>query len=97
MRRYYALLLVPGRIQLVRVNGEERVLAEADFPFELGRPYGLSLRVEGSRLQAGVDGRPLFELRDKDPPLAGGGVALICEEGCVWSPGVEVRPLRPDR
>jgi hypothetical protein len=99
MRRYYALLLVPGRIQLVKVLGEARVLAEADFPWELNRPYALSLRVDGARLRAGVDGHELFDLSDPEAPLSGGGVALICEEGCVSSPGVEVRPQvgRPAR
>jgi hypothetical protein len=93
LRRYYALVLVAGQAQLVRVRGEARVLAAADFPWELGRPYLLSLRVEGSRLRARVDGRELFDLEHEESPSRG-GIALICDEGCISTRGVEVRPLR---
>lgn len=95
LRRHYALRLAPGRAQLVRTLGEARVLAETDFAWELGRTYALSLRVEGSRLIGRVDDHQLFDLDDVGSPLSSGGIALICEEGCVSSAGVEVR--RPPR
>jgi len=93
LRRHYALRLTPGQAQLVKTLGEPRVLAEADFAWEFGRAYVISLRVEGSHLVGGVDGRELFDLDDRGTPLSCGGVALLCEEGCVSSPGVEIRPL----
>jgi hypothetical protein len=93
LRRHYALRLAPGQAQLVKTLGEPRVLAEAVFAWEFGRAYVISLRVEGSHLVGGVDGRELFDLDDRGTPLSCGGVALLCEEGCVSSPGVEIRPL----
>lgn len=94
LNRHYALLLAaPGRARLVKSLAEARVLAEIDFPWELGRPYSLSLEVEGSRLRALVDGRELFDLRDEESPLSGGGTALLCEEGCVSTPGVRIEAL----
>jgi ADP-ribosylglycohydrolase len=92
-RRYYALELKPRSVRLVKARGDVRVLAEADFEWKFGRSYSLSLRVEGTSLRANVDGRQLFNLHDTELPLSSGSVGLLCEEGCVWSPGVRVRPL----
>jgi len=39
-----------------------------------------------------VDGANLFELEDMDVPLAGGGIALVCEEGRIGTEEVCVRP-----
>jgi hypothetical protein len=93
LRRHYTLRLAPGRAQLVRTVGEARVLAETGFAWEFGRTHALSLRVEGSRLLGRVDDRELFDLDDPGSPLSSGGIALLCEEGCASSAGVEVRPL----
>jgi hypothetical protein len=93
LRRHYALRLAPGRAQLVKTLGEARVLAEADLAWEFGRAYALSLRIEGSRLVGEIDGAEFFDLDDTESPLSCGGIALLCEEGCVASTGVTVRPL----
>ena len=77
---------------MAKALGETRVLGEIDFPWELGRPYALSLEAEGPRLRAAIDGIELFDLCDEQMPLSGGGVALVCEEGCVSSPGVRIGP-----
>jgi hypothetical protein len=46
----------------------------------------------GTRLRAWVDEQLLFEVRDAERPLAGGGVALVCREGRTATQAVTVRP-----
>jgi hypothetical protein len=93
MRRYYALLLCEdGKARLVKALDGDTVLAEAYFPWELEGTYTLSLQVVGARLQGWIDDRLLFNVQDVDHPLTGGGVALICEKGCLSSDAVTVRP-----
>ena len=50
----------------------------------------LSLTVTGSRIQASLDGKALFDVTDQD--LASGGIALVCEEGRVAAEAVSVKP-----
>ena len=91
LRRYYALLLWPGAVRLVRELDGPAVLAEA--PLErrdYGEPHALALRVTGARLVATVDGETVLEA--EDGALAGGAVALACEQGCLTCDAVRVRP-----
>ena len=90
MRRYYALMLgVDGRVRLVKALDGNTTLAEAACALEFGRPYELCLTVAGSRIQASLDGKLLFDVTDRD--LATGGIALVCEEGRVAADAVRVR------
>ena len=92
MRRYYALILgVDGQVRLVKALDGNTILAEAACALEFGRPYELSLTVAGSRIQASLDGKILFNVTDRD--LVTGGVALVCEEGRVAAEGVRVKPV----
>ena len=94
MRRYYALLLArDGKARLVKALDGEKVLAERDLPWLFDATYELSLEVRGDRLRADVDGEPIFDVRDTDRPLAGGAVALVCEEGRAECEVVRVRPV----
>jgi ADP-ribosylglycohydrolase len=94
MRRYYGLLLHrEGVARLVKALDDERVLAEMDFPWELEESHVLSLQVAGQRLEGSVDGRLLFSVEDTERPLSGGGVALICAEGCMSCGAVRVEPV----
>ena len=83
MRRYYALLLVPGnRVQLVRMRDERTVLAASSLEWAYWRPVDLALEVVDNRLRASVDGQELFDVHDDDP-LVSGAVALVCTEGTI--------------
>jgi hypothetical protein len=94
MRRYYALLLCnDGKARLIKALDGDTVLAEADFPWAFGGTYELRLKVVGKRVEAGVDGETLFRVEDPDRPLAGGGVALVCEEGRAATDAVTVKPV----
>lgn len=93
MRRYYALLLCASdTVRLVKALDGDRVLGETDLPWELDRPYTLSVEVVGTRLRAWIDEQLLFDIVDDDRPLRGGGVALVCEEGRASTTAVTVQP-----
>ncbi len=93
MRRYYALLLCAGgTVRLIKALDGDGVLGETSFPWELDRAYTLSIEAVGARLRAWIDGRLLFEVEDRDRPLTGGGVALVCEEGRASTDAVTVQP-----
>ena len=84
LKRYYALLLRrSGKLQLIKELDGQNVLAERDIPFEEEKGYLFRLQTSGVHLQAWLDGELRFDLRDEENPLTGGGVALICEEGCI--------------
>jgi hypothetical protein len=94
MRRYYALLLVKGgKARLVKALDGDAVLAETGFSWHFDVTYELSLKVEGNRLRASIDGEEIFDVEDDDRPLTGGAVALVCEEGRTESEVVRVRAL----
>jgi ADP-ribosylglycohydrolase len=84
LRRWYGLLLgEDGIVRLVRSRDTETVLAEAPFDWETGRSYRLALQVRGERLDAWLDGSHLFGVEERGTPLAGGGIGLVCTEGCL--------------
>ena len=92
MRRYYALLLCSdGKARLVKALDGDTILAEADFFWKLGGTYEFSLQVVGNHLEGSIDGQALFNVDDTDRPLNSGGVALICEEGCLSTDAVTVQ------
>ncbi len=95
MRRYYGLMLCDdGKARLVKSLDGESVLAEADLHWVLEETYVLSLQVAGDQLQASVDDITLFRVHDVDRRLSGGGIALICAEGCMSCDAVTVGPAR---
>jgi hypothetical protein len=96
LRRFYALVLgADHRARLIKELDGTTVLGEAPLRQEFGRPYRLTLEVEGKRVRACVDDQPLFDLHDQERPLLGGAVAFVCEEGCLTSDAIEVGPLGP--
>jgi ADP-ribosylglycohydrolase len=90
LRRYYAVLLLPGEVQLVRELDGTTVLARAPFARrDYGAPHVLALTVGGARLRATADD---LVLEAEDAALAGGAVALVCDHGCFTTDAVHVRP-----
>lgn len=92
--RYYALLLISGnRIRLVKMQDTERLLAEAPFEWMWDGRYELGLEVAGDRIRAGINGQPLFDIKDPGTVLTGGGIALIAEVGRVHFGNVKISPI----
>lgn len=93
LKRYYALELVKGGVaRLVEMRYQPRVLAEAPYDWALYRWYDLELTVTGARLQASIDGQPLFDVT-VDDPFDGGGIGLLIAGGRLNIDAVEVTAL----
>jgi hypothetical protein len=90
MRRFYALLLTEGKVQLVKALDGDKVLAEAPLDWRFGGDYELRLSVQGETITGSVDGRELVRAVDSDRPLRGGGIALVIEEGRMSTEEVRV-------
>jgi hypothetical protein len=91
LRRYYGLLLVPGKLRLVKMLAEEAVLAEIPLAWILGETYNLALAVQGNLIRGYLDGRLVLEAQDTS--FTGGGVGLVVEEGRTATQLVRIEPL----
>jgi ADP-ribosylglycohydrolase len=95
--RYYALMLDAvngGRVKLVKCDHDETILAKDRFAWELDRPYTLELRVHDTQIQAFIDGKEMFSVRDEDRlPLRGGAVGLVVDTGSIATQAVHISPI----
>jgi hypothetical protein len=69
-------------------------LEETDYPWKLGETYLLSLQVQGNHLQAFIGDKPIFDVEDTINPFLSGGIALICEDGCMSTWQIKVGPIK---
>jgi ADP-ribosylglycohydrolase len=69
----------------------DTILAETDYAWQFGDTHEFNLQARENRLSAGIDGEEIFRVSDRDRPLTGGAVALVCEEGRIASEAVTVR------
>ena len=67
------------------------MLAETEYDWTWDAGYELTLTCRGSRLTAGIDGEPLFDLKDEGP-LTCGAVGLVLTEGRIEVDAVRVAP-----
>ena len=90
LTRFYALeLVVGGKARLFKAyEGDDRILAEVDFPWALWGSYDLRLEVKGSHIKGWVDGKLLLNADDR--ALTGGGIALVVEEGHMLASDIAV-------
>ena len=94
MKRGYALLCDEEGTRLVStLEGKDTILAEASGGWTLGSEHQLALKVEGNTLSGYLDGQLVVKAEDPDARFAGGGIALVCEEGRIGCEDVAVRPI----
>ena len=94
LKRGYALLCDESSARLVStLEGEDTILAEASGGWSLGEPCQLRLRVEGNTLSGYVNDQLVVKAADAENRFAGGGIALVCEEGRIGVEDVAVTPL----
>jgi ADP-ribosylglycohydrolase len=95
--RYYALMFDTadrGRVKLVKCDHDETTLAKKRFAWELDRPYALELRLHDEEIQAFIDGKEVFSVRDEDRlALRGGAVGLVVDTGSIATQAVHVSPV----
>ncbi len=94
MKRHYAMLCDEAGVRLVStLEGQDTVLAEASGGWTLGTEHELALKVQGNTLAGYLDGALVVKAEDPEARFAGGGIALVCEEGRIGCEDVEVRPI----
>ncbi len=94
LRRYYALMLASGdRLRLIKMLGDERVLAERSFVWGFDQVYRLTLETEANCVRGYIDDRLAFDVVDDEAPLLNGAIALVVEDGCLAAQAVAVRSL----
>ena len=94
MKRHYAMLCDEEGVRLVStLEGEDTVLAETSGGWTLGNEHDLALKVQGSTLTGYLNGKLVVKADDPEARFAGGGIALVCEEGRIGCEEVEVRPV----
>lgn len=94
MRRYYALLLCDdGTARLVKALDGYQILAKTAFPWQFGSTHEFCLQVAGTHIIGLIDGKRVLAAQDRERPLSGGAVALVCETGRIATDAVRVEPL----
>lgn len=85
MRSYAAGFYGAGKVALLKNERGYRIVAQQEFPWELGKEYRLILTVQGDRIVLTVDGTPLLEWEDSHP-LAQGCVGIAVAKGshCLY-------------
>ena len=94
MKRYVGFLLTAdGKARLVHAfDGDEKVLAEADYPVVFGQTYDVTVSTKGGRIACSVDGVQVLSGDVPDQGLRSGGVALLVEEGRTATQQVSIQP-----
>ena len=94
LQRFYSLVVTSGgTAELRKTLRGTRILGSADFHRREGAACFFSVEAAGNRIRAGIDGKTLFDVIDQEEPLGGGGIALVCKEGCISANEVNVEPV----
>ncbi|HMS56354.1 MAG TPA: ADP-ribosylglycohydrolase family protein [Fimbriimonadaceae bacterium] len=91
LRRYYAMQLIDGRVQLVKELDGTQILEERPFQWNYFCDYHMALEFDGDTIRGFVDGERVFTAQDAD--LGSGAIALVCQEGCMGAETVRIQPL----
>ena len=89
--RYYAFVLHnSGEARIIKVAGDETILATVPFDWHLGQPYQLTMTASGDQLVASIDGSQVLTATDQQ--LRCGGMGLLIEEGRTATHRIAVEP-----
>lgn len=81
MRSYAFGLLTGKKAGLLKNHGEYEVLFCRDFPWEVGKEYRLTIRVEGSSVRVDIDGILFGEYREEENVYEYGSVGVAVRDG----------------
>ena len=85
IRSYAAGFYGAGKVALLKNERGYRIVAQQEFPWELGKEYRLILTVQGDRIVLTVDGTPLLEWEDSHPLVQGCvGIAVAKGSHCLY-------------
>jgi ADP-ribosylglycohydrolase len=94
LRRYYLLRCDrSGEMQLIKRDGDDRVLARAPFAWRPEEQVRLRVDITGGTIRGFLDGELVLSATDELRPLRTGGVAVTCESGRVGCDEVVVKPV----
>lgn len=95
LQRYYALLIgAKGRVELVRFHNGETILATRTIQWNTSQPLLLRLEIIENELQGWLNNECVITAVDTEYKLAGGGIALVVEEGCICVHEIQVESSR---
>ena len=81
MRSYAAGFAPAGKLELRKNQNGYITLAAADFPWQHGAEYEVSVKCADNNLTVSVDGEKFIEYTDNDNPHLEGAIGLSCFEG----------------
>ncbi len=97
MRRYYALVLEPGKAKLIKSRDGIHHLAEVAFDWEFDETHELAIEiktVDGQAEMTGfIDGQAILQATDSNKALIEGAIGIVLTEGRTRVPSVSIQPL----
>ncbi len=97
MRRFYALVLEPGKLKLIKARDGHHELAAMDFTWEFDETHELAIEVRthsGSvELTGYIDGKLALQHTDSTKSLVEGAIGIVLTEGRARVPQVKICPL----
>lgn len=93
LRRYYALMLQEGRVDLIREFQGTQILASKPVAWDYFESYRMTLEFEGNVIRGFLNGDLVVEYKDHDSGLDGGAIAIVCREGCLGAEHIRIAPL----
>ena len=87
IRSYAAGFDAAGKLGIYKNKNGYRKLTEADFAWECGRQYALTVDVRGADISVSVDGRELLRYADGDHPYLTGSIGMSVRDNshCSYS------------
>jgi ADP-ribosylglycohydrolase len=88
-RRYYAAVLSSGNSVsiIMRKNDSVRLLASAEFHYEMDRPYAMRFEAKGNELAVFIDEVCVLGAEDPESNYACGGAGFLVEQGTILANG----------
>lgn len=97
MRRFYALVLEPGKLKFIKSRDGIHELAEVAFGWEFDETHELAIEVQTLekqvRLTGYIDGRKVMNITDSTKPLVEGAIGIVLTEGRARVSSVSIQPL----
>lgn len=96
MRRFYALVLEPGKLKFIKSRDGIHELAEVALDWAFDETHELAIEVQTLErevhLTGYIDGRKVMNITDSHKPLVEGAIGIVLTEGRARVPSVSIRP-----
>nr|KAK5447326.1 hypothetical protein LTR18_002905 [Exophiala xenobiotica] len=90
LRRWYALVIEPRKVMLVKALDEQRIVLDAaEFEWKLDEQYTIELTASGDRIRGKIGN---VVVKAKDDRYNGGGMGLIPVDGSLTATDIRIGP-----